>query len=115
MLNTWFKTSSAKRSAAKLAGAASALAGLGAIALYDVVQKRSGVLRNYPVLGHGRYALLKIRPEIQQYFIERDWDGRPFDRTSRQLIYARARDDKGEESFGTLHDVAADGKEWFVH
>lgn len=115
MFEKWFQPSKAKKTTAKLVGGVSALAGLGAVALYDMFQKRSGVLRNYPVLGHGRYALLKIRPEIQQYFIERDWDGRPFDRTSRQLIYARARDDKSEESFGTLHDVAADGKEWFVH
>ena len=115
MLNTWFKPGSTKSSAAKLVGTASVLAGLGAVAVYDLVQKRFGVLRNYPIIGHARYALLKIRPEIQQYFIERDWDGRPFDYTSRQLIYARARDEKGEASFGTLHDVTADGKEWFVH
>lgn len=100
---------------AKLVGGFSALAGLGAVAIYDLVQKRSGVLRNYPVLGHGRYALLKIRPEIQQYFIERDWDGRPFNRISRELIHDRAQDTKGEESFGSVHDVTATGKEWLVH
>lgn len=73
MLNKWFKTGSTKSSAAKLVGGASVLAGLGAVAVYDLFQKRSGVLRNYPIIGHARYALLKIRPEIQQYFIERDW------------------------------------------
>ncbi|MDN6679774.1 MAG: FMN-binding glutamate synthase family protein, partial [Yaniella sp.] len=78
MLNKSFKTGSTKSSAAKLVGSASVLAGLGAVAVYDLVQKRFGVLRNYPIIGHARYALLKIRPEIQQYFIERDWDGRPF-------------------------------------
>lgn len=115
VLKKWLSTSWAKKSPMKLVGGISVLAGLGGVAIYDLLQKRSGVLRNYPILGHGRYALLKIRPEIQQYFIERDWDGRPFPRTVRELVHARAQGDKGEESFGTLHDVSADGKEWFVH
>ena len=31
------------------------------------------------------------------------------------LCMARARDEKHEESFGSIHDVIAEGKEWFVH
>src|SRR5699024_10675750 len=80
-----------------------------------MLHKQQSVLRNYPVNGHARSAALLIRPEIQQYFIERDWDGRPLDRTTRELIYARSKDAKGEESIGTIHDVTAEGKEWFVH
>lgn len=111
----WFNASNQKKPAGKAVGGISALLGLGALVAYDLLQRRSAVLRNYPVIGHARYMLLRIRPEIQQYFIERDWDGRPFDKTSRELIYARSRDDKSEESFGTVHDVTAEGKEWFVH
>lgn len=95
--------------------AVTGLLGLGAVAAHDLIQKQRGVLRNYPVLGHARFMLNKIRPQIQQYFIERDWDGRPFNRTTRELIYARSRDEKGEESFGTLHDIERAGQEWFVH
>ncbi|WP_022871128.1 hypothetical protein [Yaniella halotolerans] len=115
MLNKWFRTGSAKCSAAKLTGEASVLAGLTAI--YDLVRKRSWVLKNYPILGHARCALLKIRAQIQQYFSEHKWDGRPFGYISRQLVHARSRDEdeKGKASFGTFHDVTADGKEWFVH
>ena len=36
----------------------------------DSFQKKDNILRNYPVWGHWRYLLLKIRPQIQQYFIE---------------------------------------------
>ncbi|GAA4115856.1 FMN-binding glutamate synthase family protein [Enteractinococcus coprophilus] len=115
MFKKWFSTGTSKKPLGKLVGGASAALGLGAVVTYDLLQKRSGVLRNYPLIGHGRSLLLKIRPEIQQYFIERDWDGRPFDRTARELIYARSRDGKSEESFGTVHDITAEGKEWFVH
>ncbi len=47
------------------------------LGVYDVLQRRHSILRNYPVLGHLRFLLEKIRPEIQQYFIERNYDGRP--------------------------------------
>lgn len=40
---------------------------------WDVVQKRHSILRNYPAIGHMRFLLEGIRPEIQQYFIERSW------------------------------------------
>ena len=49
--------------------------GLIVLGLWDTVQRRHSVLRNYPVIGHMRYLLEKIRPEIQQYFIERNFDG----------------------------------------
>ena len=61
-----------------------------ALAAYDVLQRRHAVLRNYPVVGHLRYLLEAIRPEIQQYFIERDFDGRPYDRDTR-TVDLRAR------------------------
>ena len=37
---------------------------------WDVNQERHAVLRNFPLLGHFRYLLELIRPEINQYFIE---------------------------------------------
>jgi hypothetical protein len=48
------------------------------VAAYDVTQRKHSVLRNYPVVGHLRYLLEKARPELQQYFIERNYDGRPY-------------------------------------
>jgi hypothetical protein len=42
------------------------------VAVYDVVQRRHSILRNYPVAGHLRFLFEAIRPEIQQYFIERN-------------------------------------------
>jgi hypothetical protein len=60
---------------------------LALVGVYDVAQRRHSILRNYPILGHARFMLEAIRPELQQYFIERNTDGRPYDRDTRTSIY----------------------------
>ncbi|MHA3723976.1 FMN-binding glutamate synthase family protein [Leucobacter sp. HY1910] len=95
--------------------AGAAAAALTIVGVYDITQKKKAVLRSHPIIGHARYLLQAIRPEIQQYFIERDWDGRPFSRTTRELIYDRSKNAKSEEAFGTLRDVEREGAEWLVH
>lgn len=100
----------AGRLAALAAG--SAVAGLAA---YDRLQKKHSILRNYPVLGHARYLMEELRPELQQYFIERNWDGRPFDRDTRSIVYERAKGVHGEQAFGTERDVEESGTEYLVH
>jgi len=85
------------------------------VALWDVLQRRHSVLRNYPLVGHLRYLLEMIRPELQQYFIERNYDGRPYDRDTRGSIYERAKGDKEERPFGTERDLDAVGYEYLVH
>ena len=86
-----------------------------ALGVYDLLQRRHSVLRNYPVLGHLRYLMESVRPELQQYFIERNFDGRPYDRDTRSVIYQRAKGIAGEEAFGTERDVNAVGYEYVVH
>ncbi len=89
----------------------------GAVALvgvYDLAQRRHSILRNYPILGHARFALESIRPELQQYFIERNYDGRPFDRDTRTSIYERAKGVKDEQAYGTERDVREPGYEWLL-
>jgi hypothetical protein len=39
------------------------------VAADDLVQKKHALLRNYPVLGHLRYLLESIGPELRQYII----------------------------------------------
>ncbi len=85
------------------------------VGVYDVVQRRHSLLRNYPVLGHLRFLLEAIRPELQQYFIERNVDGRPFARDTRTIVYERAKGIAGEKAFGTELDVNAVGYEFLVH
>ena len=92
-------------------------AGVGAVGLaaWDLLQRKHTILRRYPVVGHLRYLLEDIRPELQQYFVERDWDGRPFDRDTRSVVYERAKGIHGERPFGTELDVNEVGYEYLVH
>lgn len=98
-----------------------ALIGLGvtatlfAVGVHDIVQAKHAILRNFPVIGHGRYLLEMIRPEINQYFIESDTDGVPFPREIRSVAYQRAKNVRDTVPFGTQHDVYAAGHEWMNH
>ena len=93
-----------------LVGSAGTLLGL-----RDLRQTQRSVLRNYPVLGHMRYWLEFIRPEIRQYFIESDNEAAPFSRQQRSLVYQRAKGDPDKRPFGTQVDVHAEGHEWINH
>jgi glutamate synthase domain-containing protein 2 len=84
------------------------------LGVHDVVQRRHSILRNYPILGHARFMLESIRPELQQYFIERNYDGRPFDRDTRTSIYERAKGIQDEQAYGTERDVGEPGYEWLL-
>src|SRR5690606_39754847 len=66
---------------------AGALAALGA---WDLLQRRSTLRRNYPLLAHFRYGLESIGPEIRQYFIESDTEEAPLPRAQRALAYQRS-------------------------
>ena len=85
------------------------------LGLRDLRQTQRSVLRNYPVLGHMRYWLEFIRPEIRQYFIESDNEAAPFSRQQRSLVYQRAKGDPDKRPFGTQVDVHAEGHEWINH
>ena len=81
----------------------------------DMLQTRHAVRRNFPLIGHGRYLLEQIRPEINQYFIESNSDGRPFSRNDRSVVYQRAKGELDTLPFGTQRDVYAAGYEWINH
>ncbi len=85
------------------------------VGLYDLFVSGSNVLRNYPVIGHLRYALEFISPEIRQYFIETNRSGRPFDREQRQLVDRRSRGMPDFQPFGTQLDVTDVGYESASH
>jgi len=85
------------------------------LGLRDVRQARHSILRNYPVIGHLRFLLEYVRPEIRQYFIEGDNEAAPFSRAQRSLVYQRAKGDSDKRPFGTQIDVGANGYEWINH
>jgi glutamate synthase domain-containing protein 2 len=85
------------------------------VGLLDAFQRKHTIRRNFPVLGHMRYLLEEIRPEINQYFIESNTNGAPFNRLQRSLIYQRAKDDVSTLPFGTQLNVYEAGYEWVSH
>lgn len=88
---------------------------LTAVGVRDLVQSRHAILRNYPIIGHLRFALEDIRPEIRQYFFETDTDGTPFARDQRALVYQRAKRVSDKRPFGTQLDVYEPRFEWLQH
>lgn len=85
------------------------------LGIRDVRQAARAILRNYPVIGHLRYMLEFIRPEIRQYFIEGDGEAAPFSRQQRSLVYQRAKGEPDKRPFGTQKDVGGPGYEWISH
>ncbi|MGD8318729.1 MAG: FMN-binding glutamate synthase family protein, partial [Myxococcales bacterium] len=82
---------------------------------YDFFQPRHSVLRNYPILGHLRFFLEDIGPELHQYFVESNTDGAPFSREERTLVYRRAEGVNDAQPFGTELDVYESGYRWMNH
>jgi len=99
-------------------GAGLATAFFGSLVLLgfsDMRQRSRSVLRNYPVIGHLRYLLEFIRPELRQYFLESDSEAAPFSRQQRSLVYQRAKGEPDKRPFGTHKEVSAPGYEWISH
>ena len=90
-------------------------AGLLATGVYDLRQTKRAILRSYPVIGHLRFMLEFIRPEIRQYFIESDSEATPFSRAQRSLVYQRAKGESDKRPFGTQLAVYSEGYEWMNH
>jgi len=86
-----------------------------ALGCRDMRQRKHTILRLYPVIGHIRFLFESVRPEIQQYFVESDTNGKPLSREFRSLIYQRAKGQRDTRPFGTVFDVYRDGYEWLNH
>jgi len=86
-----------------------------ALGIYDLLQRRHNILRNYPVLGHLRFLLEDVGPELRQYVVENNTEGRPFNRDSRSLMYQRSKGILDKKPFGTELDVYQEGHGWITH
>ncbi|HET6154332.1 MAG TPA: FMN-binding glutamate synthase family protein [Marmoricola sp.] len=78
---------------------------LGAVAVRDLIQKRHALQRNFPVIGHARYWLETIGPELRQYIVTSNEEERPFSRDQRTWIYASSKEENNYFGFGTDVDV----------
>ena len=88
---------------------------LALLGVYDLIQKKHAILRNYPVIGHIRFLLESIRPEVRQYMIEGDHEEVPFSRQARALVYQRAKGVEDKKPFGTIENVYGTGYSWLTH
>lgn len=89
--------------------------GLSALGTWDVLQKKTTLRRNYPILAHFRYGLESVGPEIRQYFIERDTEEVPYSREQRTLVYQRAKSVSDVVPFGSELNIYGDRYEWINH
>lgn len=83
--------------------------------VYDMLQSKKAIRRNFPLIGRMRYLLESIGPEIRQYFIETDLEGKPFNRLQRSLVYQRSKKEPDTTPFGTQLNVYEQGYEWINH
>ena len=82
---------------------------------YDMLQTKRAIVRNFPILGRGRYLMEWLRPKIYQYFVESDLNGAPINRSFRSIVYQRAKSELDTNPFGTQLDVYGEGYEWMNH
>ena len=85
--------------------ATAGLTALAAVAARDLMQREHTLLRNFPVLGHARYLLEAIGPELRQYLVAGNNEERPFTRDQRRWVYASAKGDNNYFAFGTDNDL----------
>jgi glutamate synthase domain-containing protein 2 len=86
-----------------------------ALGLYDLVQKKHSLPRNFPILGRMRYLIEAFGPALHQYVVESNKDGAPFNRDLRSLIYQRAKNLEGKKPFGTELNVYSPDYIWLNH
>ncbi len=95
--------------------------GIGALGLllvvvvYDLTQKKHAILRNFPVIGHFRYLLEAVGPELRQYIVTSNDEERPFSRDQRRWIYASSKRENDYFGFGTDNDLERPGYILFRH
>jgi glutamate synthase domain-containing protein 2 len=97
------KTHGMGRTVRALATAAAST--LGAVAVRDLFQRKHALLRNYPLLGHARYLIEAIGPELRQYVVAANNEERPFTRDQRRWVYASSKKENNYFGFGTDNDM----------
>src|SRR5918998_2311037 len=92
--------SAIRRGVAVAAGAA-----LAGVAGHDLKQRRHALLRNFPIVGHFRYLLEAVGPELRQYIVTSNDEERPFSRDQRRWVYASSKRQINTFGFGTDNEL----------
>jgi glutamate synthase (ferredoxin) len=75
------------------------------LGLRDLLQRKHAILRNFPIIGHLRYLLEAIGPELRQYIVTSNDEERPFSRDQRRWVYASSKKENNYFGFGTDNDL----------
>ncbi len=79
------------------------------VAIHDLTQKKHAILRNFPIVGHFRYWLEAIGPELRQYIVTQNDEERPFSRDQRRWVYSSSKKENNYFAFGTDNDIERPG------
>ncbi len=71
----------------------------------DLLQKKHAIIHNFPLIGHFRYWLEMIGPELRQYIVTNNDEERPFSRDARRWVYASSKKQNNYFGFGTDNDL----------
>ncbi len=107
-------TTAGYRSAMKKLWAAP-VAALGAVAAHDLLQRKHAILRNFPLVGHARFWLEAVGPELRQYIVASNDEERPFSRDQRRWVYASAKLENNYFGFGSDNDLEHSSGNMIVH
>jgi glutamate synthase domain-containing protein 2 len=91
------------------------VAALAAVTAHDLIQRRHAILRNFPVIGHGRFLLEAVGPELRQYIVTGNDEERPFSRDQRRWVYASSKLENNYFGFGTDNDLEHSSGNVIVH
>ncbi len=72
---------------------------------YDLIQRKHAILRNFPIIGHFRYILEAVGPELRQYIVTNNDEERPFSRDQRRWVYTTSKLANSYFGFGTDNDL----------
>jgi glutamate synthase (ferredoxin) len=75
------------------------------VGIYDLTQRQHAILRTFPIVGHFRYWLEAVGPELRQYIVTDNNEERPFSRDQRSWIYASAKRENNYFGFGSDNEM----------
>lgn len=92
-----------------------AIGGAILLGLYDLLQSKHTLWRNFPLIGRIRWIAEELRPFFRAYIVESDTEGRPFNHEERSMVYRRAKNVSSVEPFGSHVDFDKPPYEWLTH
>src|SRR5215470_17099314 len=76
-----------------------------AVVVHDLLQRKHAILRNFPIVGHFRYWLEAVGPELRQYIVTDNDEERPFSRDQRRWVYASSKHQNNYFGFGSSNEL----------